>query len=618
MVLVSPSADSFNEILAHDSLIPRAIVALVCGAALGVSGAVFQQILRTPFAEPGTLGVSAGAQLALTIATVLAPGVAADARELICFAGATTAILLILWVGLPHRLQPLILILAGLMTTMVCGAISATIALFHDRGLTSLFLWGSGSLNQNDWSAVTFLVPRVSICFLVLALVVRPMTLLSLADEQSHSLGLTVPMWRTLSIALAVALAAFTVSAVGVIGFVGLAGPLIAGMAGARTLTQRLILAGLIGAGLLLLTDEIVEQIARFAGEIPTGGATALLGAPILIILLRRFRPRELPPSLLSSRPLAHPIRWFAGILIVLAAIAFLSLTFSRGLGGWNLTAVDGAFLRWRWPGLLGSASAGALLGAAGCVVQRITGNPMASPEVLGVNSGAAFGILALLLLGGTMNPQTQMLWSCGGACLALFLVLGASWRVRLSPDHTLLAGMAINTIFAGLLTTLMGLGEPRMYGLLQWMAGSTYGLVPFQAVAAFVPAGAALAIIPLTSRPLLILPLGSNVAQGLGINVSLSRIILLLYVAISAAVATLLVGPLSFVGLMAPHMARAIGFRHPVFTVFAASMMGATILCAADWIGRIAMYPNQLPTGVVATLIGSPYFLWLIRRRTA
>jgi ferric hydroxamate transport system permease protein len=104
--------------------------------------------------------------------------------------------------------------------------------------------------------------------------------------------------------------------------------------------------------------------------------------------------------------------------------------------------------------------------------------------------------------------------------------------------------------------------------------------------------------------------------SKALGLSTSISRAALLLLSAISAAAATLLIGPLSFVGLMAPHIARTLGLQRALPHMIAAAFAEAVITTCADFIRRVALFPNQLPVGIVATLIGGPYFLWLMRKQ--
>jgi iron complex transport system permease protein len=245
-----------------------------------------------------------------------------------------------------------------------------------------------------------------------------------------------------------------------------------------------------------------------------------------------------------------------------------------------------------------------------------MTNNPMASPEIIGVSAGAALGILLLVLLAPSFTPILELAVAAVGAIVSLIVVLLMGYRSRYNPDHVLLFGIAINTAFAALIAVLLGTGLPKIFAVMQWMAGSTYSTTPAQATIAVTVAAIVLLIAPFFTRWLDLLPLGAVSSTALGLNISTSRATLLSLSAISAAAATLLIGPMSFVGLMAPHIARTLGFQRAFPHMIAAALTGAAITTIADFIGRIALFPNQLPVGIVATLIGGPYFLWLMRKQ--
>ena len=617
-VLASPDLNSYTQVLVHDSVLPRFVIALVAGGVLGLSGVIFQQVLRTPLADPSTLGVSAGAYLALAVAGLWAPALASSARELIALAGGLSAFALVFLIAWPHRLAPISLILAGLVITFVCGAISAAVSLSYSMGMSGLFVWASGSLTQNDWSAVSRLAPCAVAGVLGAALLARPLNLLSLNDEGARSLGLSLSSVRLLSIVLAVMLAAFTVSAVGVIGFVGFAAPFIARASGARRLPQRMIASTIIGAILLLADDEALQQAANFMREIPAGAATGLFGAPLIAIFLGRLRIVETPAPPPTERRNQRPLLYLALTAALLALLIWISLSLGPSLSGWSFAspAKMQSLLVWRLPRLAAAAAAGILFALSGTIIQRMTGNPMASPEVIGVSTGAAVGILLLVLLAPAFTPLTQLGAAAAGAVVSLITVLLMARRSRYNPDHVLLFGIAINTAFAALIAVLLGTGLPKVYGVLQWMAGSTYSTTPMQAEIAVTVAIIALLIAPFFSRWLDLLPLGAPSSKALGLNISVSRTALLLLSAITAAAATLLIGPPSLVGLMAPHIARTLGFQRALAHMIAAAMAGAALTILADFIGRVGLFPNQLPVGIVATLIGGPYFLWLMRKQ--
>lgn len=617
-VITDPDLNAYAQVLVHDSVLPRFLIALVAGGALGLSGTIFQQVLRTPLADPSTLGVSAGAYLALAIAGLWLPALASSARELVALTGGLAAFALVFMIAWPHHLSPISLILAGLVITFICGAVSAAISLSYNMGMTGLFVWASGSLTQNDWSAVSRLLPYTLSGCLAAAFLIRPLELLSLNDEGARSLGLPLFYVRLLSIILAVVLAAFTVSAVGVIGFVGFAAPFIARAAGARRLPQRMVASVLIGAALLLAADEALQQAARFMREIPAGAATGLLGAPLIAIFLRRLSVVEIPAPAAIERRNHRPLLYLATTAIVLLAFIWISLSLGPSLHGWSFASPSQmqSLLIWRLPRLAAAAAAGILFALSGTIIQRMTGNPMASPEVIGVSTGAALGILLLVLLAPSFTPISQLAAAAAGAIVSLIAVLLMGHRSRYNPDHVLLFGIAINTAFAALIAVLLGTGLPKIFGVLQWMAGSTYSTTPMQAIIAVAIAAIAMLITPFFTRWLDLLPLGAAPSKALGLSISISRAALLLLSALCAAAATLLIGPLSFVGLMAPHIARTLGFQRAFSHMIAAALAGAAITTIADFIGRVALFPNQLPVGIVATLIGGPYFLWLMRKQ--
>jgi len=255
------------------------------------------------------------------------------------------------------------------------------------------------------------------------------------------------------------------------------------------------------------------------------------------------------------------------------------------------------------------------MLGVAGMLIQRLTGNPMASPEVLGISSGAACGVVLMLFF----VPGDALAWllpaGIAGGALTLGVIMLVASRGGFSPQRMLLAGMALNSAFATLLMLLLASGDPRMEGLLSWISGSTYSISLPQALQSAVIALILVALAPLASRWLTLLPLGSATARSAGMSLTASRLLLLLLAAALTAAATLTVGPLSFIGLMAPHIVRMLGFRRALPQMMMAGVTGAGLMLVADWCGRMLAFPDQIPAGLMATFFGAPYFIWLLRR---
>ncbi|HCC6165620.1 Fe(3+)-hydroxamate ABC transporter permease FhuB [Citrobacter sp. RHB20-C16] len=619
--LWSPDIDVIEQMIFHYSLLPRLVISLLVGAGLGLVGVLFQQVLRNPLAEPTTLGVATGAQLGMTVTTLWAiPGVMAG--QFAALVGACIVGALVFGVAWGKRLSPVTLILAGLVVSLYCGAINQLLVIFHHDQLQSMFLWSTGTLTQTDWGGVQRLWPQLLGGVMLTLLLLRPLTLMGLDDGVARNLGLALSLARLAALTLAIVLSALLVNAVGIIGFIGLFAPLLAKMLGARRLLARLMLAPLIGALILWLSDQVILWLTRVWMEVSTGSVTALIGAPLLLWLLPRLRSMSAPDMNVSDRVTTerqHVLGYalIGGVLLLIGAYVALSL--GRDAQGWSLAS--GVQLEelmpWRWPRILAAMIAGVILAVAGCIIQRLTGNPMASPEVLGISSGAAFGVVLMLFLVpgdafGWLLPAGSL-----GAAATLLIIMIAAGRGGFSPHRMLLAGMALSTAFTMLLMMLQASGDPRMAGVLTWISGSTYNATGQQVLHTGVVMAILLAITPLCRRWLTILPLGGDTARAVGIALTPSRVGLLLLAASLTAAATMTIGPLSFVGLMAPHIARMLGFRRTMPHIVMSALAGGLLLIFADWCGRMVLFPYQIPAGILSTFIGAPYFIYLLRKQS-
>ncbi|HGE4760826.1 TPA: Fe(3+)-hydroxamate ABC transporter permease FhuB [Escherichia coli] len=633
----SPDIDVIEQMIFHYSLLPRLAISLLVGAGLGLVGVLFQQVLRNPLAEPTTLGVATGAQLGITVTTLWAiPG--AMASQFAALVGACVVGLIVFGVAWGKRLSPVTLILAGLVVSLYCGAINQLLVIFHHDQLQSMFLWSTGTLTQTDWGGVERLWPQLLGGVMLTLLLLRPLTLMGLDDGVARNLGLALSLARLAALSLAIVISALLVNAVGIIGFIGLFAPLLAKMLGARRLLPRLMLASLIGALILWLSDQIILWLTRVWMEVSTGSVTALIGAPLLLWLLPRLRSISAPDMKVNDRVAAERQHVLAfalagGVLLIIAVV--VALSFGRDAHGW--TWASGALLDdlmpWRWPRIMAALFAGVMLAVAGCIIQRLTGNPMASPEVLGISSGAAFGVVLMLFLvpgnafgwllpAGSLGAAVTLLiimLPAGslGAAVTLLIIMIAAGRGGFSPHRMLLAGMALSTAFTMLLMMLQASGDPRMAQVLTWISGSTYNATDAQVWRTGIVMVILLAITPLCRRWLTILPLGGDTARAVGMALTPTRIALLLLAACLTATATMTIGPLSFVGLMAPHIARMMGFRRTMPHIVISALVGGLLLVFADWCGRMVLFPFQIPAGLLSTFIGAPYFIYLLRKQS-
>lgn len=618
--LVDPDPAQLDQLAAHYVLFPRFAVALLVGAALGLAGAILQQVLRNPLAEPATLGIAAGAHLSLAIVTLWLPDALALGREWVALAGAGLAAAALLALSWRKGLSPVTVVLAGLVLSLYAGSVSGVMVLFNHDLLIGLFLWGAGFLDQQDWGMAAFLAPRLAVLAVAAVLMLRPLVLLGLGEGGARSLGLSVAGARLAGLLIAVMLAALTVAAVGVVSFVGLAAPTIVGMAGARRLGPRMLWASLCGAALLWATDALVLMAPITYRELPTGAVTAVLGVPMLLWLLPRLRTAA--PPVMTGAPLppraSRPALVLAGIALLLPPALWAAVAFGPGSDGWDWSVGAGlaALEPWRLPRVMAALAGGAMLAVAGAMLQRMTGNPLAAPEILGVSSGVILGVIVLMFSGAASSRSAQIVAGGAGAAVVLVAMLALGRRDGFSPDRLLLAGIATSSISGVVVAVLMAGQDPRLQTLVTWLSGSTYLVGGTDGWAALLLALLAVAAIPLVSRWLDLLPLGGGVAAALGVSPSLSRFALFSLSALLTAAATLIVGPLSFVGLMGPHLARMLGLQRAAAHLAGSAILGGLVMVVADWLGRSVIFPYQIPAGLLASVVGGPFLFWLLGRR--
>ncbi|MEK0247466.1 Fe(3+)-hydroxamate ABC transporter permease FhuB [Raoultella sp. BAC10a-01-01] len=609
-----------TAIILHGMWLPRQGMAIVSGATLGLCGWLMQRALRNPLAEPMTLGLTSGATLAMGLASLWLPTLTGGPRMAVIIGGELAALLLVLLLSWRQRLSPLVMIQAGMMINLWCGALTMLIAIVNDRFLLTVLMWGGGSLAQEDGHLLLTLLPWLALCMLLLALLFRPLELLQLPETMVSGLGASPLRIRGAAVALALAMSALIINAVGVIGFLGLAAPHLARFGGARTSRQLMLHSALTGAGLLWFTDLCVSKVSLFNGQLlPVGMLTALTGGPLLILLARHARQHGIdtsPPPLVSARSAGRWVPWAAAL--TLAAAIVISLFLGHGLSHWHWATRGelAQLLPLRIPRLLAAISAGALLAAAGVLMQRVSGNPLASPEVLGIGGGAAMGVTVYILLFPAQGSGFLLLISLAGALISLLLTMWNSRRSAFNPQRVLLNGLALNALCQAAVSIVMLNNLAASSILLPLMTGSTYYISAPLAQVLFIATLILLALTPLFRRWLVLLPLGS-VAGSLGVSLPRARLGVLALAAVMTGLATLLVGPVSFIGLLGPHLARRLGVKGPLAQLYAAALLSAGIMTVADWLGRNALYPRQLPVGLVASLIGVPLLVWpLIRSR--
>ena len=319
-------------------------------------------------------------------------------------------------------------------------------------------------------------------------------------------------------------------------------------------------------------------------------------------------------------------------VLIASTALSMVALVASIGLGEYPMTpwevvrALAGggdsaeAFvvLELRLPRAVLAFAVGVVLGLAGAVLQGLTRNPLAAPEVIGVSAGA--NVAAVMVIVALPAAPIALLppAAFAGALVATAVVYGLAWRGGSSPARLLLLGVGVTTVAYAIVVGIVSTVDEIIHAsqLVTFMAGSVYGK-GWKELAALAPW--LLVLVPLTfaaARHLDALSLGDTVARGLGVNLERRRLSLLALAAGLAGAGVAVAGPVGFVGLMAPHIARRlVGGAHGALIPVSA-IIGGAIVIVADAAARTAFAPIDVPVGVVTAIVGAPYLVWLLSRR--
>lgn len=619
LLLLEYSSLNFDSIQFQLSVLPRLMMALLVGAALGLSGSVLQQLTQNRLVSPMTLGTSSGAWLGLICATSLSPAFAAEHGEWAALGGALVAVGLVLLIAGRNGIAGLPVILAGMALNILLGALAAGILLIDFQQTRGLFVWGAGDLGQIDWFWVKWLWPRLLLGLLVIAFAPRILTLMQLGSQGAQARGLSLWPIMLALFAASTWLTSVSITAVGLIGFIGLIAPNVARLCGARTSFDELVFSTLLGMLLLLLSDALALLLNQWLFDlIPSGATAALIGAPALLWLARRQltgkdqQALELPEGALRISRLTY---WLLPVII--CSLVVLSVGINRSMSGWSFEWPSSLIWSLRWPRTLTAITAGSGLAVSGLLLQRLLRNPLASPDILGISAGAALAVMATLMIFGSSYfwikaPLAAFVGSL--TVLAMLLMLGR--RHQYSPPMLVLVGIALSALLSTALQLGLTKGSADSLALLGWLAGSTYRVSGVQAVALSVGVLLLICVSLVSCRALTLISIDDKVGLSRGLDVPIARMCLLILAALLCALVTSLVGPVAFVGLLAPHMAAMLGARRVTAQVLLSALLGAQLMLAADWIGRVLIFPLQLPLGIVASVVCGVFFVTLLVRQ--
>ncbi|MFD5650453.1 siderophore ABC transporter permease CdtC [Streptomyces sp. NPDC127039] len=626
-------ADPDDASVVVASRLPRMTAGLLVGAVLGMAGAVLQAVSRNVLASPDTLAVNAGSYLALGLAGATGVSLPMLASSGIAFLGGLAAAAVVL--GLSGLGTGTVrLVLAGTALMLGLHSMTQALLLLFPEQTKGLYEWNQGSIAQNGFDGVLQMLPIALAGLAGLLLTARRVDALALGDDAARGLGVPVRATRLTVVVLAALLSAAAVTLAGPIGFVGLCAPALVrplarrfrGFSRSRTAMPA---AALTGAALVLGSDVLLRALIADdrSVSVPTGVVTSLVGAVFLVAMALRVRDTagagapdrlRIPSRAVFLATVAVLVVVLVGLVIAAVLVGDSKLllgdvvNWAQGRAGRTVSFV----LDTRVPRVLAALGAGAALALAGTLVQAVTRNPLAEPNVLGVTGGGALGAVILV----TTVPAAGT-WGVAGAAFAgsavtAVLVFGLAARGGFRQNRLVLVGIGVASGTAALISLLIVLTDPfNANKALTWLSGSTYGrtmpdVVP---VALALLAGIGVAVARRTELDLI--SLDEDTPRLLGLRLAPGRLGFLVLSVVLSATAVACAGTIGFVGLVAPHAARALVGRRHVRVVPVAILLGATLVCAADLLGRTVIAPAQLGAGLMTAVIGTPYFLYLLVR---
>ena len=310
-----------------------------------------------------------------------------------------------------------------------------------------------------------------------------------------------------------------------------------------------------------------------------------------------------------------------AGILILILSLCIGAVPVPPGKvfaalnGTCEETYINNIILYTRIPRVCAGMIAGAALSSAGVVIQSVLSNSLASPHVLGVNAGAGFAV-ALVLAIFPFSIRFAPAAAFAGALTAVLVVLFISEKAKASKTSLVLAGVAIECIFAAATEAVLLFKPDALAGYTDFRIGGFSGVPMSKLVIPGIAVPVIIIGLLLASHYLDVMMLGTDTAQSLGISVKKARVVFLGAAALLSGLAVSFAGVLGFVGLLVPHLMRRIVGEGSRPLLLASAIGGAILLSACDLLARTLFTPFEIPVGIIMSMIGGPFFIFLVFRR--
>ena len=611
--------------------VPRTIAALIIGGALGLAGSIMQAITRNPLADPGILGVNAGAAFAVVSATAVM-GVSTRAVTLgaaLIGAGVASALVFALS-GRGARASRARLALAGIAVSAALASLTSAILTANQFAFNEFRYWASGSFEGIGVDSLVLASVVIGGGTVLGALLTSALGILTLGDEVAVGLGVRVRLVRGLATLAVTALAGGATALGGPLTFVGLAVPLLVRRAvGARH--SLIALWSVIVGAVWVCVADVASRLVLAPQEVPVGVIVALIGAPFFIVTgdvvnSGRYVVLALPwVSLRIHRRSATVV--VAGLLLAVC-LSVYSLT----LGDYGLSAAE-SFRRLmgdsgprddflgvyfvqsvRLPRVCAALGVGCALGLSGAIFQTVSGNPLGSPDIVGLSTGSATGALLAIIVCGS-SPATTGVGALVGGLVSGVLILACAGGVRVTGIRVVLVGIGFSAALRAINSLLIVKAPLEAAQRAQlWSAGSFSGVTMVRIAPFVLVLAVTVLVLARLARPLAVLAMGDDVAMALGVRVREVRIAVIAAAMVLVSTATAVAGPVAFVALAAPHVARRV-CGHGGVGLASSAVVGALLVLASDVVAQRLLAPHEMPVGVVTGVVGGIYLLVLLVR---
>ena len=305
-------------------------------------------------------------------------------------------------------------------------------------------------------------------------------------------------------------------------------------------------------------------------------------------------------------------------LLVLLTTVGSVNLSFGEIISALindDNKMVTTIVYKMRLPRNILAVLVGANLAVSGVLLQSVMKNPLADPGITGVSTGASVAAIIILLVAPQFTNILPIAAFIGGA-IACMLVFLMAYKNGLKPGRIVLAGVAINTILGGVISYLSTMYSDRIQSAMLWLNGSLATKTWADVEMLFIYSIVGLIVSLLLIRSANVLQLGDDAATNLGFNVNLTRLLISVVAVFLAATSTAVVGVISFVGLIVPHISRMIMGSDHKFTIPFSIILGSMVLLVADTLGRTIGRAVEIPVGVIMSIVGGPFFLYLLRKR--